>query len=390
MDRFLGRYFHRTQSIYRLNICALYFIYGLIFSSWASRIPDIKQTLLLGDKEMGMVLLCMPAGHLFMMAISGILVKKYHSKYMVLIALSVYPILLIGIGLAASMTQLCVALFCFGLASNLFNISVNTQGVNVERIYMPRSIMSFFHGLWSLGAFLGGIIGGICAHFHLLPIQHFMIVWAVSLIFVWKVRNRIVPRDVKKKVQVCQTGTKLISMPLVLLGILTFFTMTSEGAMLDWSGIYFKDVLRVGKEQVLYGYIAFMFAMCAARFVTDGCVNRFGPKKVLIATGLMITGGLVLSISFDMMLTAMAGFFLCGLGTACGVPLCMSLGGKLDNVRGSTAITVISSISFCGFLISPPLIGFTAEVYGLKTAFAGVAVTGLLTAILVPFAVKRT
>ena len=141
-----------TQRYYRIGVSTFFFIQGLTFASWTSRIPDIKNRLHLSDGAFGGVLFSLPAGQLTAMALSGYLVSKYGSKLMLQIAALLFPAILLILGSVESTWQLIAGLFVFGICGNLSNIAVNTQGVGVERLY-GRSIMASFHGLWSLAGF---------------------------------------------------------------------------------------------------------------------------------------------------------------------------------------------------------------------------------------------
>src|SRR5262245_9729548 len=152
----------------RLSIGAFFFIAGLCFASWASRIPDIKQQLQLSDGGLGAVLFALPVGLMVSLPFSGWLVHHFGSRKMVLLAAILYPLILCNIGLVQQTWQLVVVLFAFGLMGNLFNIAVNTQAVSLEVLY-GRSIMASFHGIWSLAGFTGASIGTLMINFHLAP-----------------------------------------------------------------------------------------------------------------------------------------------------------------------------------------------------------------------------
>ena len=124
-----------TQGVYRLSVSTFYFLQGLVFASWASRIPDIKSALGLNDADLGSVLFAVPVGQMSAMALSGYLVGRCGSRKILMAASVFYPAVLVCLGMAGSFWDLAAGLFFFGVAANLTNISVNTQGVGVERLY---------------------------------------------------------------------------------------------------------------------------------------------------------------------------------------------------------------------------------------------------------------
>jgi MFS family permease len=153
--------------------------------------------------------------------------------------------------------------------------------------------------------------------------------------------------------------------------------MATEGAMFDWSGVYFKDIVKSPASLVILGYTSFMIMMASGRFLGDKMIMKFGNKKVLIISGALMFIGMISSVIFPYVATATAGFMLVGLGVACCVPTVYSLAGKHPTIPPGMAIAIVSSISFLGFLLGPPLIGYIAEIFGLRWSFTLFSMFGL-------------
>lgn len=147
--------------------------------------------------------------------------------------------------------------------------------------------------------------------------------------------------------------------------------------MFDWSGVYFKKVIEAEPSLVALGYVAFMGAMASGRFVTDKVVHRFGKVAVLQVSGFLIFLGLSLSVAIPTVYVATFGFLLVGLGVASIIPVSYSIAGRSKLYSPSVALALVSTISFFGFLIGPPLIGFVAELFSLPLSFAMIAINGL-------------
>lgn len=276
---------------YRISVSAFFFIQGLVFSSWASRIPDIKDALHLNEAVLGSVLFALPVGQLSAMALSGYLVSRYGSKLVLTVAALLYPAALVGLGAASSIGQLTLGLFLFGITANLCNIAVNTQGVGVERLY-NRSIMASFHGLWSLAGFCGGLVSTLMVGYDIPPLMHFCIIYAVTFAVLVTMRGSMLPRDAKPVNE--KKPKKVFVRPdryILLLGLIAFGSMACEGTMFDWSGVYFETVIRPPKELIRLGYIAFMCTMACGRFTADRLVTRFGAIRVIRASGIVIATG---------------------------------------------------------------------------------------------------
>ncbi len=365
----------------RMAVAAYYFVPGVVFASWASRIPDIKHLLHLGNGQLGTVLFAIPIGQLLMMAFSGVLVNKFGSKKMLVLSEVLYAVVLFCIGCSSTVAALTAALVGFGMMANLMNIATNTQACLVEKMY-GRNIMSSFHGLWSLGGFAGGIIGALFAN-TLLPIEvHYAAVLALSLIIL-AAGLRFLVNDTTAKAEeedVPKFSFKTIDPVLFLLGLMGFAGMFCEGTVYDWSSVYFASVVKPDEAFVRAGYIAGMGAMTLGRFFADGFVTKYGPSRVLKTCGALIVTGLWMAAALPWLVPATLGFLLVGFGISSSVPICYSIAGKLGTIKASIAITIVSSISFFGFLVGPPVIGWLSEVTGLRIALSIAACLGLMIA----------
>jgi MFS family permease len=361
----------------RITVALFYFSLGLMFATWASRIPDIKSSLHLNDALFGTILFALPAAQFLMMTFSGKLVTRFGSKRIVLIALPLYSICLSNIGLVKEGWQLAIVLFLFGLAGNLCNISINTQGVSAERLYQ-RPIMASFHGGWSLAGFTGALIGLTMINLKIVPYWHFvtviLIVWTIILLnHKYLVKGKpVVNPDVPRR--------KFFNRPdkeLVQLGVIGFFSMASEGTMFDWSGIYFKDVVRVPPSLVILGYTSFMIMMASGRFMADYVTSKIGRIRLLQICGIMISTGLYTAVIFPYLITSTISFMLVGLGVSSIVPSVYSAAGKHTRVPPGIALATVASVSFLGFLMGPPMIGYISQAAGLRYSFAVIGIFGL-------------
>lgn len=358
----------------RIAVSLFYFCQGLAFASWASRIPDIKTALNLSDAQLGTLLFALPLGQLMTMPLSGKLVTLYGSERVLRIAAPLYALVLTCIGLAGNSWQLGGALLAFGIVGNMCNISVNTQGVAAEKLY-GRPIMTSFHGAWSIAGFTGALIGLLMINLHVGPYAHFWIITA--LVAINTVLNE---KFLVRGVATQQKRTGLFMKPdgtLLQLGIIAFCSMAAEGAMFDWSGVYFKDIVQAPKSLVVLGYASFMIMMAMGRFLGDWAIRRFGRKLVLQVSGCLIFIGMGISVLFPYIGTASAGFMLVGLGVACVVPSVYSAAGRHSSVAPGVALAMVSSVAYLGFLMGPPLIGYIAELANLRYSYAVIALSGL-------------
>jgi MFS family permease len=158
--------------------------------------------------------------------------------------------------------------------------------------------------------------------------------------------------------------------------------MVCEGAMADWSGVYFKKIIEAPIRFTTLGYVAFMSTMATGRFFGDWLVTKFGVRQILRVSGVLISTGLLTAVFFPLLSTATIGFLLVGLGVSCVVPVVYGLAGKSTTMSPALALAAVSTISFLGFLIGPPLIGLVAQLINLQWSFALIALLGLGTTFL--------
>ncbi len=359
----------------RLAVSLFYFGQGLAFASWASRIPVIKSALQLTEAQLGTVLLALPIGQLMTMPISGKLVSKYGSHRIMPIAAFVYLIVLCGIPLAANAWQLGGMLLLFGITGNICNISVNTQGVLAERLY-KRSIMSSFHGAWSIAGFTGAVIGLVSLNIDLSTQTHFYMIMGLMLINILLNKAYLVP-DISSSSEKKSFSFKPDRV-LISLGVIGFCSMATEGAMFDWSGVYFHDIVHAPEKWTTVGYASFMITMAMGRFIGDAVISRIGRKRTLQISGILMFTGMMGAVLFPQFVLCTLAFMLVGLGVACNIPSVYSVAGKHKTISSGVALAMVSSVSYLGFLMGPPLIGYIAELFSLRHSFGVFACFGLL------------
>jgi len=363
----------------RIAVSTFFFVAGICFASWASRIPDIQHHLHLDDGQLGSVLFALPVGSMLSLPVAGFLVTKFGSRIVMFVGSFFYASLLCLLGLVDATWQLVTVLFFFGMSGNLMNISVNTQGVGVEILY-KRSIMASFHGLWSLAGFVGASIGTLMVSQKIPPLMHFIIIACLIAMLAIIMFRYSLSNDVSR--QNNEKGFALPDRSLLKLGIIAFCCMACEGCMFDWSGIYFRDIVKTPPHLVTLGYTAFMAMMATGRFVGDRLVTKFGVKRVLQLSGCLIVTGLLTAILIPNLYMTTAGFLLTGFGVSSVVPLTYGLAGKSHTMSAGMAIAAVSTIGYLGFLFGPPVIGYIAKTANLRYSFALIAAFGFCVIIL--------
>ena len=362
-----------SKRTFRIAVGLMFFLAGLCFSSWASRIASIQHDLDLSEAALGGILFAAPVGLMLSLPISGWLIAMIGSRKLLFISLILYSIALLGLGLSPNIYLLIFSLFLFGLFGNGVNISVNTQAILAEKIY-AKPIMASFHGIWSLAGFTGAIIGSIMIGYNILVYQHFLIIMLIIFILL-SLGYKFLQKD-----SGIPAGQPIFVKPdksLMGLGLIAFCSLICEGAMFDWSVVYFKKVILADGAWIGAGYTAFMGTMAMGRFFADWFSSRFGIKITLQISGALTATGLITAVAFPQLITAIAGFLIVGLGVSSVIPLVYSAAGRSKVLSPGIALAAISTIGFLGFLLGPPVIGLVAGATSLRVSFSLMAFMGL-------------
>lgn len=333
----------------------------------------------LSEAQLGTLLLGLPIGSLVALPLAGWAVYKFGSKKVILASGLGYLVFLPLIGFSPSIFLLVPIVVVFGMIGNMMNISLNTQALALEDSY-GRSILASFHGLWSLAGFTGAGIGAAMIYFDVVPKFHYLFISTIVCLTLLLARTYLISEQ-----RAGGGGGLVLRKPdplLLRIGVIAFLGMLSEGCMFDWSGVYFKKVVEIEPGLVALGYVSFMGAMAGGRFVTDRIINKIGRLNLLRISGILIFFGLLLAVLIPVPLTATLGFLLVGFGVAAIIPIAYSTAGRSKLYSPGVALAMVSTISFFGFLLGPPLIGYIAEIFNLKVSFTLIALAGLGIAIL--------
>ncbi|AZA83432.1 MFS transporter [Chryseobacterium lactis] len=358
----------------------LFFAHGLVFSSWASRIPIIKTALSINEAQLGTLLLLMPIGQLSTMVLAGKLISRYGSSRIIKTCFLFYPVFLLLIGLAPSYWILAAVLFFFGVSGNLCNIAINTQAIEIESI-TKRTLLSSYHGAWCFAGLAGALLGLLMITLNVGTFYHFILTFML-VSGLWLYSRRNLTNIIHKVEPQRQSVFKNINPTLVGLGIIGFLSMAIEGAMFDWSGVYFQTIVKAPEKLVILGYTSFILMMTLGRFIGNRVIEKYGKRIVLQCCGILMSSGLFLSVFFPELWICIIAFMIIGLGSSLSVPSVYSTVGKVSKVAPSIALSFVSSISFLGFLMGPPLIGYVAEAFDLRYSYGLFACFGILLAIM--------
>ena len=349
----------------RAGVAAVFFLNGFAYGSWVPRIAEIQAKLSLSEGQLGLALFMAALGALIAMPLAGAAAHRYGSRAATALTVVLFGLSLPGLALAPGLLGLGLALLLVGAASGALDVSMNAQGVSVEKRYW-RPIMSALHGMFSLGGMAGAAATGMIAAGDVPLLPHFAGIAAVIVAIGAVACAPMLPAAAEAGAE--GPGFARPSLGIVLPGIVALAALLSEGAMADWSAVYLSSTLGAGTTVAAAAFAAFSMMMAAGRFAGDRLVARLGGDAVVRAGGALAAAGLGLSLAIGNPLVAVVGFGLVGAGLSCVFPVVLSSAARTPDLPPSAAIAAVCTVGYFGFLLGPPMIGGFAELIGLPAA----------------------
>lgn len=349
-----------------------FLIAGLGMSAWAPLVPFAKERLAVNEATLGALLLCLGLGSLVSMPVTGMLAGRIGCRKVIAASALIMCVSLLGLATAPSVLTMTVALLFFGAAVGSVDVAMNIQAVIVEKA-SGRSMMSGFHGFYSLGGIFGAAGVSGLLWFGLTPLSSVWVMVAVILILLVMAVGKLLTYG-------STTSDPLFVRPrgkVLLIGCLCFIVFMAEGSVLDWSAVFLTSLRGIDPAQAGLGFAAFSVAMTIARLLGDRIVQALGGTKVIFLGGICAAGGFLLIVLVPLPEVAFLGFVLIGLGASNIVPVMFTAAGNQSVMPVGLAISAVATMGYAGILVGPALIGFVAQLSSLSVSFALVAL-GLL------------
>jgi MFS family permease len=371
-----------VQKQARFAVTATFVTNGLVVGAFVARIPDIKRTLEISNSTLSLCLLASALGVFAALPFAGKLCAKYGSS----------PVAFYGtLAMVAAWTLQSFSLFSvwvFGFTAFLAgyflatqDVAMNSHAVTLEHQSSLR-LMSVFHGMFSLGGLSGGLIGGLSAQFEINYGFQTVVICIGITIVAFAVRERWLPGlvDVHER----EPGTKVRRPPIIwLFGIFGLCSTIGEGAVGDWGGVLTRETYGASPFVSAFPYIVFSATMIIGRFSGDYLATKFGAARVLACGGLIASSGMIAGLLLNSTAGAIFGWFWMGTGLSVAIPLLFSAVGSMANTRfadqiaPAQAVAMVSGISYFGFIVGPPFIGFISDATTLRTALFVPAILAL-------------
>lgn len=357
----------------------IFLFLNIAFGSWLSRLPEVQRQLAMSEATLGWVLLSMPLGSLISTTFSRQLIARYETGQLAIVTLLCFTSIMILPPMASSPVLLFVLLFLVGLNHGVLNVSMNTTASAIEDQLEAR-VVSSIHGMFSLGGFIGALIGGTMAKVGLpLPLQMAGIFILAAATMYW--RGKPV-WNFRASISRERQPMRWPSRRLLAYMIIGVCIMLGEGAISDWSAIYLSKQLQAGPLIAALGFAGFSAAMATGRFSGDW-IRTHIPTKILVRNGTFLSFiGLMIVVWVPIKSLAIIGFTLAGIGYATGIPIIFLAAGRLTPKNPGIGIAAVANAGLLGFLGAPPAIGIIAEHFGLNKAMLIVALLALTASIL--------
>lgn len=370
----------------KLAVTLTFILNGLVVGSFVARLPDIKAHLGISNATLGTALLSSSIGVLIALGPSGRFCAKYGSAPVAFRASILLAVSTVLLGLVINFAWFCFSLFLFGFTLAFQDVAMNSHAVALEHKSEKR-LLSVFHGMFSLGGFAGGLIGGLFSQAKItFNLQTIIIATFVATLALYA-KTRWLPADADKHEFIKEEKSKRRPKVLWVLGFFGFCAALSEGSAGDWGGILTRETFHASHFVSALPYIAFSATMVIGRFSGDRLAHRFGLPKILSAGGGIASLGLAVGLLIGNNFGVILGWLFLGLGLSVVIPLLFSAAGTIaatrfkGQVAPSQAVALVSGISYFGFIVGPPTLGFLADIFELRWAmFVPVVLVSLLIA----------
>ena len=368
------------KSLYLILSNPRYFAPAFVFASlniwfgtWAIYIPSVKDKLDINKADLGIALFFLALGVFTVFPIASKIINRIgvgRATWWGVLFCTVAALLPLA---APSYGWLCAALYIFGLSNGITDIAMNTLVTELEKEDKVQ-FMSAAHGFFSLGGVVAGL-GSFLIPVIDRPILHMLLIAAVVLLVNLYFRKQYL---LKRAAPVEKEPFSLkLFKPLFFLGLIGFISFASEGAIVDWSALYLKEVTLAPEKLFGAGFLAFSITMTLGRFLGDDISERIGSFNI-VALGAIVAIVGYFAVLSEVTVWAILGFALTGLGFSVMVPELFRIGGKAKGVDSAQGIAFIAGTGYLGFLSGPVILGFLAEEYSLGSSFWALLVCAVL------------
>ncbi len=346
-----------------------FFIYAFSLGAMFPRLDDIQTSLEIDKAELGLLLLCIPLGLQVTLLFADRLVRAISLKNIVCLGI---PSICFTQFAAVAVNQ--IALFAFfliicGAFVAVVEVAINLEADRVEHALGSR-IMNRSHAFWSIGFFSAAVVGALFSQFKVMLEIHFLLVCAIAFLIskiIFADYNVASPRHTNV------TKIKKFSLPTGPIFVMVLFTMSAmlvEGASIDWSVIFMREIHSASPFISGFSLAMAAFSQAWVRFFGDNLLNKFGPILISVASLFFMFLGIFLVVLSNSSTLAILGFLFMGAGSAVIFPMAISIAASRSDRPAETNVASLTQFAFAMFLLGPPVLGFIGEAYSLRWSFS--------------------
>ncbi len=363
-----------------------FFLNGLVFASWVSRIPEVRSSFELTNGRLGLVLLAISVGSVVALPTTGALITRWGTVRIVRggAVLASIGMLTAALSLGDTLALTVVGLAVYGVGIGVWDVAMNVEGAEVER-GLGRTIMPRFHAGFSGGTVVGALVGALLIELGVPSSAHLGVVVVASFALVWASSPSFLPVVEDHEGERTSAARAWLEPRTLLIGLMVLALAMTEGTANDWLAVALVDGHDVSHAVGVAGFAVFVAAMTAGRFVGTGLIDRHGRVTVLWSTMALAGAGVLLIVFADHPAVVVLGIVLWGVGSSLGFPVGMSAAAD-DPLRAAARVSVVSTIGYAAFLAGPPFLGFVGDEVGTLKALLVVAFLLLPAALVVPSA----
>lgn len=367
----------------RTGVTVAFALNGGLYSSWATRIPELSEQVGAGPGVLGLALLGTAAGMAFGANPAGRLVARLGARFAVLASALLLFVAVPLVGVSSSVPMLAVLLLLFGLLIATMDVAMNVGAMHVVR-RLDRPLMPVFHAWFSFGGLAGSLGAGAAAWLGISVFWHLILVAVLGLILLIGL-GREVPDDRPAEEEHAKSGPAPMRRPVLwMLGAITVCSGLAEGASTDWSAMFLVHERSVSTASAATAFAVFSVAMAVSRLTGERLERKFGPYRLLIGASAVAAAGLALMVLVPLAWLGYLGFGLAGAGLAFCFPVAISLAGASGNGSGEREIGFVTGVAYTGYLAGPPAMGGIASISNYSVTFGVVA----LVVAVIPLAAK--
>jgi MFS family permease len=363
----------------RLAVAGLFLANGALFAGLVPRYPEIIARLHLSNAAFGTAVAGYGVGALALGLVSGFLVARWGSARVAWVTTVLVAGNLVLVAVAPSWWVLAAVLVVAGGLDSLADTAENAHALRVERRY-GRSILVSLHGLWSIGAVVGGGLGALAAGLGVpLAVQFGAVGLVLAGAAVGLGRLLLPGSDRDDRADVAEPGAGGERRParrallatgrsVLTLGLLGAAGQVLEDAGATWSPIYLRHDLAAAAAVAGLGFIALQASQTVARLLGDRVVTRWGDRAVARAGALLAGGAMAAGLLAGSVPATIAAFAVVGLGIGTFIPASLRAADALPGMRPGVALGLVGTVPRLAVLVGPVVVGLVADATSLRLA----------------------